>query len=383
MRITMIQRLGAVLCLLGVVFWMTAGALLHASADEETTGTLTLICETVEGVKLGGMHWDVFRIGGRNADGDYELQGAFAEYPVSLEDTSTTALAHAAETLDAFAVADGIAPLASANANENGWLKFTNLSVGLYLIAGDCLVVDNTHYYPASFLLEVTEGEGADNIFDMTAHPKYIYKSGSEYEQYTVKKVWQNDENNPENRSTYITVEIYRDKELYETITLDESNDWTYSWEADKPYKWQVHEVDIPDKYSVVYRSQETQFLIINTYEDVQSNKETTTVSDSINTETTTVSDSADNDRVTTPSDDSADKETTTVSDSADNDRNTTTTTRRTTARTTTTRKTTTTTTTAASTGIPQTGQLWWPVPVLALAGLVLMAIGFRMSTKE
>ncbi len=370
MRITIIRRLGAVLCLLGVVFWMMAASLLHASADEETTGTLTLICETVEGVKLGGMHWDVFRIGGRNADGDYELQGAFADYPVSLEDTSATALAHAAATLDTFAVADQITPLASANANENGWLKFTNLSVGLYLIAGDCLVIDKTYYYPASFLLEVTEGEGADNIFDMTAHPKYIYKSGSEYEQYTVKKVWQNDENNPENRSTYITVEIYRDKELFETITLDESNDWTYSWEAEKPYKWQVHEVDIPSKYSVLYRSQETQFLIINTYEDVQSDKETTTVSDSINTETTTISDSADT-------------ETTTVDDSADNDKNTTTTTRRTTAKSTTTRKTTTTTTTTTSTGIPQTGQLWWPVPILALAGLVLMAIGFRMSTKE
>lgn len=32
---------------------------------------------------------------------------------------------------------------------------------------------------------------------------------------------------------------------------------------------------------------------------------------------------------------------------------------------------------------LPQTGQLWWPVPVLALAGLVLVAIGLRLRKKD
>ena len=32
---------------------------------------------------------------------------------------------------------------------------------------------------------------------------------------------------------------------------------------------------------------------------------------------------------------------------------------------------------------LPQTGQLWWPVPVLGAAGLVLIAMGVRVLTKK
>ena len=40
--------------------------------------------------------------------------------------------------------------------------------------------------------------------------------------------------------------------------------------------------------------------------------------------------------------------------------------------------------TTASSGGkLPQTGQLWWPVPVLAGAGLVLVVVGFRLHSKK
>ena len=33
--------------------------------------------------------------------------------------------------------------------------------------------------------------------------------------------------------------------------------------------------------------------------------------------------------------------------------------------------------------GIPQTGQLWWPVPVMAIVGLTLVAMGIRIYTKK
>ena len=32
---------------------------------------------------------------------------------------------------------------------------------------------------------------------------------------------------------------------------------------------------------------------------------------------------------------------------------------------------------------LPQTGQLWWPVPVLSVSGLVLVALGMRVSMKK
>jgi cell division septation protein DedD len=46
-----------------------------------------------------------------------------------------------------------------------------------------------------------------------------------------------------------------------------------------------------------------------------------------------------------------------------------------------TTNKTTTTTTTAAK--LPQTGQLNWPIPVLVMAGFLLMSLGYRLRRED
>ena len=32
---------------------------------------------------------------------------------------------------------------------------------------------------------------------------------------------------------------------------------------------------------------------------------------------------------------------------------------------------------------LPQTGQLWWPVPILALGGLALLAIGLGLKKRQ
>jgi hypothetical protein len=32
---------------------------------------------------------------------------------------------------------------------------------------------------------------------------------------------------------------------------------------------------------------------------------------------------------------------------------------------------------------LPQTGQLWWPVPVLAAAGFVSLAIGWKLDRRQ
>ena len=32
---------------------------------------------------------------------------------------------------------------------------------------------------------------------------------------------------------------------------------------------------------------------------------------------------------------------------------------------------------------LPQTGQLWWPLPVLIILGIILFIAGIRMNRKE
>jgi LPXTG-motif cell wall-anchored protein len=32
---------------------------------------------------------------------------------------------------------------------------------------------------------------------------------------------------------------------------------------------------------------------------------------------------------------------------------------------------------------LPQTGQLWWPIPILAIVGIILIFLGFRSERKR
>ncbi len=372
MRISLHRRLLLCLSLLGLVLWMLIGSVPLAAFAAEG-GVLKLICKTADGVILEGMHWELFLVGGRDANGDYVLQGEFAGYHVSLADTSASGLTAAAETLENYAVIDNIAPIASADADENGLLQFPMLQPGLYLAAGDFLRIGDVYYFPSAFLIEVPEDGSA--VFDMTAYPKYISMNAGEGGlNYTVKKIWENDETEIENRSVYIEVALYRNDEFYQTVILNEANDWTYAWSADHFYQWRVIEVDVPEGYDVVYRSNETQYVIVNTFTSASSITETNSSTDSVMTETVTETDSI----MTGTTANSESVPSTNMTDGTEpgGSEN----------RATGSGMTTTTVTTEISTDhedLPQTGQLWWPVPVLGVAGLLAIAVGVRLITKE
>lgn len=287
----------------------------NVSAAEE--GSLTLICRSEE-VTLTEMQWKIYYAGYRNGN-DFILGGDFADYPVKLDDLSAEAITAAAETLENYVVTDKISPIAEGETDSKGEIKFENLKSGIYLVSGKELQVGNTIYIPSAILIEIRDG----NV-DLDAYPKfYLDVSGSEFERYTVKKIWENDENSLADRTTSITVEIYCDETLSETITLNNENNWTYEWSAQKGHRWRVKETNVPDKYTVSYRSNETQFAIINSHQ----------------TETT----------VTTPTTTAA------VTD----------------------------TTTKYEPKLPQTGQLWWPVPILVLGGMIFVGIGCRLISRN
>lgn len=354
MCLKLLKKINSLFILIGVTLWVVCGAFMM-TASAEDAGKVTLLCKTTDGIIMDGMHWDIYKIGIRDNNDNYVLQEEFENYPVSLVDRSTSAMTDAAETLENYAEVDAIVPFASGDCDQYGELSFGNLEKGLYLLTGDFLQIGDIFYFPAAFIVEIHSEE---TTIDMTIHPKYIIKSGNDLvERHIVKKIWENDE--IANRSSYINVKIYRDNSLYETIKLDESNNWTYEWSTDAVYQWNVIEEEVPKGYNVVYRSDEPQFVIVNTYSGYTDITEPTTnpteptVPTEPNIIVTTLTDT------TEPTSDSSVSTTGTKTTSK------------------------VTVTTLKSEKLPQTGQLWWPVPLLALAGLILVAIGFRLRTKE
>lgn len=328
------RHFGAAFCIVGVILWLMTGLMLSVSADS-AVNSLTLICKTEE-VTLTGMHWDLYRVGLRKGD-NFVLEGDFAKYPVSLEDMSSSAITEAAETLENYAVLDKIPALAQGEIGKDGMLRFDDLDSGLYMVCGKNIQVGSTMYIPSAILVEIMKSEDGKNV-DLEAYPKLSTKVLSgESSKYAVKKIWENDENALEKRATSISVEIYGDEKLYETVTLDESNNWTYVWVAESDIDWRVKEVKVPENYTVVYCSNEKQFAIVNTYSDktpVQTIISTTVTSNGSTRATV--------------------KNANPATGYSNNNTNT---------------------------KLPQTGLLWWPVPVMACGGVIFITLGVRLKS--
>ncbi len=364
------RRLGAVLCACAAVLWLMAGMLVASAAN----GAIKLVCE-FDGAPLIGLEVNAYRVGER-AENTIELQGHFKEYPVYIPELTSTALQDAAYTLDTYAAIDAIPADGSGTVYSDGIVTFKDLKDGIYLVTGKRLSAGQKIYTPIPMLVEVKDGN------QITAYAKITSrdKPSQSMTMYRVKKVWQYDDEFIELRPTTIDVEIYKDGVKNRTITLDSANNWTYEWTADTESVWLCKEINIDGYYKVVYRNNETQYLLVNNRYELSFDTTTTSTVTTTTTTSTTTTVTRPTVTLTTPT------VTTTSGDVHFGSTTTTTVTTTTigTGTTTTGGSAATTTTTTTSTGkLPQTGQLWWPVPVMGAGGIILFAVGYRLNRKK
>ena len=464
------------------VFCMVVLLLPCAAGAELTDGSITLMCRTEDTI-LSGMEWKIYKVAERNpyldqimnayqqgnfSENDptaakpniYRTVGDFKGSPVML-DNDKMVLATAAVTLENEAILRHYTPLATAYVDETGEVNFENLREGLYLLSGKRIKINDKTYVPTAMMVEVMDNEKFSH-YNIDAFPKVELRTLAGKETvYSVRKIWQNDEYYLWDRSAQIIVNVYKDGEFFDKAILSEENNWTASWEGKDDCEWRVEEVEIPAKYTVVYLSDETQFVVENTYnpwyDSSSANDEwgwavttttpsTTTTAEKVESKSTTTTKNGGSGHSTTA-------ETLTSKESGKTSGKTTETgklteTGKTTTKTgsetipknttsesfsghsgnssetQTTTVTTVTTTKPSGNGsgsssnsggssgngsgsssgggfsggnssggssgnssliskLPQTGQLWWPVPFLALDGIIFLMIGWKTRRQE
>jgi LPXTG-motif cell wall-anchored protein len=143
----------------------------------------------------------------------------------------------------------------------------------------------------------------------------------------TVNKVWENDEES--DRPTEISVQLLCDGTVYDTVTLSADNSWTYTWPLlDNTKSWTVVEESVPDGYSVSLTNTEDSYTLTNTGDsDFKSSSKVKT--------------SPPTGKIKT---DHSPKSTKTKG--------------------------------SPGSRLPKTGQLWWPITILAAAGMILILVG-------
>ena len=420
MLLKKIRLLNIVICIitvLSLLSLMIPSQKIHA---EDGNKSLTLVCVN-DDVVLPGMQWKLYKVGKRrNTAQNFVQTGDFSAFQVNLRNLTVERVTEAAQSFQAYAIANKIKPLREGTTDKNGEVTFTGLDAGLYLLSGKLLKIDSHYYVPGVSLIEIKEDD--DNL-RYNAYPKFSYQvMNATPKNYTVRKVWSNDEDRIDERPKSVTVNIYRDDEFYDSAVLDESNDWKYRWVDDKGVSsWIVMEDEIPSDYEMKVTYDESRYLIENAYfEDAG----TFTVTTTVTTTTALVSNSTVTTTATSGSgpigDGSATRTDTTtvttvsgpVGDGSATRTNTATTvsgpigdgsaTNTTTSGTGGNDSSTKTGTSSGSGGggngggsgggnsgssgngkLPQTGQLWWPVVPLSIGGVILIAAGLTIRARK
>ena len=208
---------------------------------------------------------NAYRIASVTSYGYFELVAPFSDYPVNIHNIhSQTEWKTVAQTLSAYITADQILPTTAQKTNENGTVVFSGLQTGMYLITGIRAESDDAVYqFDPCILLLPTPQQNGSHLYDVEANPKcsaYTAKT-----EYSVRKIWK-DQGSENKRPASITVEIYKDSVLQDTVTLSKKNNWIHSWkvEADGA-TWSVVETDVPSSYKVTITSSGDIFTITNT----------------------------------------------------------------------------------------------------------------------
>lgn len=287
---------------------------------------------------LAGAEFDLYLAARVDGSGLLTAAEPFRQLPVDMDVRNGDAWKALASTLEGYVLRDGILPTDSGRTDEQGLLCFPHqtehLEQGLYLVLGHRHIQDGRIYDAAPFMVLLPSQEEDAWLYDVTVAPKYDSRPEPDNPQEDrvtrkVLKVWA-DEGHEKERPVEITVQLLKDGEIWDTVTLDAANNWRYSWEGlDGSSRWSIVEKE-PEGYTVTVTREGVTFVVTNTYrEDIPDEPVTPP------TEPDEPASPPDGSDGPVPPPEQPDVPT-----------------------------------------LPQTGQLWWPVPLLLAGGLLLIVMG-------
>lgn len=296
--------------------------------------SLTLSCQP-GGQPLAGARFDLYLLATADETGELNAVEPFTDYNVNIRGRDDDAWRALATTLEGYILRDKLAPTDTARTDENGTAVFPSggqpLTPGLYLVLGHRLQDGSLYFDPLPFVVMLPAMDLDANawVYDVTAVPKYDLTPVPDVPETTVirvLKVWQ-DTGHEAERPREVTVQLLMDGQVKDTVTLNAANNWRWFWDnLDPRFQWTVVEQEVPG-YTVTVTQEGSTFVVTNTCRE-ETPPETPPGE--------------------TPPEQPPEKPETPSAPEAS----------------------------TPKPGLPQTGQLWWPVPLLMALGLLFVAVG-------
>ena len=271
----MAARRMAIICLLVCLClcWLPgkAGALSTADAMEPVSPEKPcslILSYTCNGIAFENLPVKLYRVASVSADAQYTLTPQFQSSGLEINGIQTSGEWDVIRSsLEAHILSAGIAPDDVSATDADGQACFSDLMPGLYLVAAVHTEQEGWYYSFRSALIALP---GLDEsglwLYDIAAAPKLEILPPTEPDelQFQVLKLWK-DEGHENSRPESIEVEIFRNGESYEIVTLSQENNWTYRWTAPADgAQWMVVERNIPEGYTVTVESRSTTFILTN-----------------------------------------------------------------------------------------------------------------------
>ncbi len=277
MRDRILPLLMSMICVLAL---LPTKAYAAGAIDLNQNVTLTLQYEH-DGEPISGISVDLYHVADVNEYAEFTLAGDFKDDPVQVNNLSANGWKMLAETLKGYTERDKRKALDSGETDGNGTLSFPNaqesLKPGLYLVVGKTLTKDGYSYKTEPFLVSLPNLDNDSNSwsYDVTAEPKYTREElppspSDETVSRKVLKVWKDDVEKL--RPQEVIIQLLKDGEVYDTVTLNETNDWGHTWDKLPKYNkdgskvdWSVTEKAVDD-YTVLIEKNGITFTVTNTY---------------------------------------------------------------------------------------------------------------------
>lgn len=279
----------------------------------------------------------------------YKLKKRFSKYPIQLNKHTKDEWMGQAQALEAYIHRDQLRANRTGDTDNAGEIKFTDLRRGLYLIMAKTKE-ENGYIYKAMPYFISIPGKSVNGKaqYNITSAPKYE-KTPTTQDQKTdckVVKTWV-DKNHENKRPKKIVVQLLQDGKIYQEVSLSKENNWQYTWkDLSQDHQWEAVEKSKSGDYFASVSKQGTSFVIKNIYWDEEYYKDSKK-----------------------PKKPGKKKIKTTEEYYQDSNKP---------------KKTKTKTTkTSKTTKLPQTGQLWWPLPFLMFGGIICIGIGMMSKKRE
>lgn len=256
------------LCMISLIVVLSTNVFAAEAIDVNKDVSLTIQYKyEEEGIE--GAKFTVYKIATVDTYGQYKLTGDFAAYPVGFDSMNQDKWNELSETLAGYAKRDNLASVDSGKTDENGTLQLPSagktFKPGLYLVVGETLVSGGYIYTAKPSIVALPMiASGNTWSYTLTIQPKYQREEDHALSR-KVLKVW-DDSGFETVRPSEVVIQLLKDGEVYDTVTLNQANNWRHEWnDLDDRYTWNVVEKEMKG-YTVKVELNSSTFTVTNSY---------------------------------------------------------------------------------------------------------------------